>query len=202
MLAVSVIGMVPLIIIAEKYRRMKPVYLGSILAIGAAQFSLMAVHDTLWAVVPALIVFFTAFNVMEASLPSLISKIAPPTSKGTAMGVYSSSQFLGIFIGGTLGGWIMGHFSLPGVFFIAGCIALLWFGIAVSMPQPSYLSSYVLRVGRLRNEAADRLAEQLLSVHGVADAVVVADEGVAYLKVDSKLLDESALHKFAAEPGV
>ena len=117
------------------------------------------------------------------------------------MGVYSSSQFLGIFIGGTLGGWIMGHFSVPGVFFIAGCIALLWFGIAVSMPQPSYLSSYLLRVGRLQNEAADRLAEQLLTVHGVADAVVVADEGVAYLKVDSKLLDESALHKLAAEPG-
>jgi MFS family permease len=197
-LAVSVIGMVPLIIIAEKYRRMKPVYLGAILAISASQFGLMAVHGNLWAVVPALLVFFTAFNVMEASLPSLISKVAPPTSKGTAMGVYSSSQFLGIFIGGTLGGWSMGHFGLPAVFFLAGCIGLLWFLIAAGMPQPSYLSSKLLRVGQLQNEAADRLAEQLLSVHGVADAVVVADEGVAYLKVDSKELDEPALHKYAA----
>jgi len=197
-LAVSVIGMVPLIIIAEKYKRMKPVYLGAILALAAAQFTLMAVHNTLWAIVPALLVFFTAFNVMEASLPSLISKVAPPTSKGTAMGVYSSSQFFGIFIGGTLGGWFMGHFGLPAVFFMSGCIALIWFVIAVSMPKPSYLSSYLLRVGRLQNEAADRLAEQLLSVHGVADAVVVAEEGVAYLKVDSKLLDETALHKFGA----
>ena len=197
-LVVSVIGMVPLIIIAEKYRRMKPVYLGAILAIAASQFALMAAHDSLWAVVPILILFFTAFNLMEASLPSLISKAAPPTSKGTAMGVYSSSQFFGIFIGGTLGGWMMGHFGLAAVFAVAGGLALVWFGIAVTMPQPSYLSSYLLRVGRLANEEADRLAERLLSVQGVADAVVVADEGVAYLKVDSKELDEPALQKYAA----
>ncbi|MEJ2761788.1 MAG: MFS transporter, partial [Gammaproteobacteria bacterium] len=124
--------------------------------------------------------------------------MAVPLLVGGAMGVYSSSQFLGIFIGGTLGGWSMGHFGLPAVFFLAGCIGLLWFLIAAGMPQPSYLSSKLLRVGQLQNEAADRLAEQLLSVHGVADAVVVADEGVAYLKVDSKELDEPALHKYAA----
>jgi predicted MFS family arabinose efflux permease len=196
-LVISVIGMVPLIIIAEKYRRMKPVYLGAILAIAAAQFCLGAWHGSLWAVIPILIVFFTAFNLMEASLPSLISKAAPPTSKGTAMGVYSSSQFLGIFIGGTLGGWVQGHYGLAAVFALAGCIALIWFGIAVSMPQPSYLSSYLLRVGRLHSGEADRLAEQLLTVQGVADAVVVGDEGVAYLKVDSKELDVSALHRFS-----
>ena len=196
-LAVSVMAMVPLIIIAEKYRRMKPVYLGAILAIAAAQFCLAAWHGSLWAVTPALILFFTAFNLMEASLPSLISKAAPPTSKGTAMGVYSSSQFLGIFIGGTLGGWVQGHYGLAAVFALAGAIALAWFGIAAGMPRPSYLSSYLLRVGRLGNNDADRLAQELLSVNGVADAVVVGDEGVAYLKVDSKLLDESALHRFS-----
>jgi MFS family permease len=197
-LAVSIIGMVPLIIIAEKYRRIKPVFLGAIFAIAITQFGLTVMHDTLWVVTLAMAVFFTAFNTMEASLPSLISKVAPPTSKGTAMGIYSSSQFLGIFIGGSLGGWVQGHFGLAAVFAMAGCLALLWLGIAASMPQPSYLSSYLLRVGHLQNEAADRLAEQLLSVHGVADAVVVADEGVAYLKVDRKLLDETTLHKFAS----
>jgi len=196
-LAVSVFGMVPLIIIAEKYRRMKPVFIGSILAIAAAQFGLMAWHGSLWAVAPALVVFFTAFNLMEASLPSLISKVAPPTSKGTAMGVYSSSQFFGIFVGGTLGGWVQGHYGLPGVFGFAGCLALVWFGIATTMPQPSYLSSYLLRVGRLHSGDADRLAEKLLAVRGVADAVVVGEEGIAYLKVDSKQLDESALREFS-----
>ena len=96
-----------------------------------------------------------------------------------------------------LGGWVQGHYGLAAVFAMAGCIALIWFGIAITMPQPSYLSSYLLRVGRLQNEAADRLAEQLMSVQGVADAVVVGDEGVAYLKVDSKELDVSALHQFS-----
>ena len=196
-LAVSVIGMVPLIIIAEKHRRMKSIFLGAILAIAAAELGLALWHATLWAVVPALVLFFTAFNLMEASLPSLISKVAPPTSKGTAMGVYSSSQFFGIFVGGTLAGWLQGHYGLAAVFAFAGCVGLVWFGIAVSMPQPSYLSSYLLRVGRLQNGKAGDLAEQLMAVRGVADAVVVGEEGVAYLKIDRKELDEPALRKFS-----
>ncbi len=53
----------------------------------------------------ALVIFFSGFNVMEASLPSLITKAAPPDAKGTATGIYSSSQFLGIFVGGVVGGW-------------------------------------------------------------------------------------------------
>lgn len=197
-LIVSVIGMVPLIIIAEKYRRMKPVYVGAIAAIALSQFSLMELHGSLWVVIPALIVFFTAFNLMEASLPSLISKVAPPSSKGTAMGVYSSSQFLGIFVGGSLGGWMQGQFGLEGVFALAGCIAVVWFGIAATMAAPSYLSSYLLRVGKVGNGEADSLVQRLLSVPGVAEAVVVAEEGVAYLKVDSKALDEPALQQFSA----
>ena len=200
-LAVSVIGMVPLIIIAERHRHMKPVFLGSILAIAAAELGLTLWHATLWAVIPALILFFTAFNLMEASLPSLISKVAPPASKGTAMGVYSSSQFFGIFVGGTLAGWLQGHYGLASVFAFACCVGLVWFGIAVSMPQPSYLSSYLLRVGRLHDNKAGDLAEQLMAVRGVADAVVVGDEGVAYLKIDRNELDEPALRKFS-DPGV
>ncbi len=103
-LAAAVVLMVPFIILAEKRRKIKPVFLGAILALGGAELALMEWHHSLVAATAALIVFFTAFTLMEASLPSLISKVVPPDGKGTAMGVYSSSQFLGIFIGGTLGG--------------------------------------------------------------------------------------------------
>jgi MFS family permease len=103
-LLVSVAAMVPAIIVAEKYRRMKGVFVGAVAALVISQVMLCFGAGNLFALLMALVVFFSAFNVMEASLPSLISKVAPAEVKGTAMGVYSSLQFLGIFIGGIIGG--------------------------------------------------------------------------------------------------
>jgi predicted MFS family arabinose efflux permease len=111
-LLVSVAAMVPAIIVAEKYRRMKGVFVGAVAALVISQVMLYFGAGNLFALLMALVVFFSAFNVMEASLPSLISKVAPAEVKGTAMGVYSSLQFLGIFIGGIIGG--MAHHQRGG----------------------------------------------------------------------------------------
>ncbi len=197
-LLVSVVAMVPFIILAEKHHHMKGVFLGAVAALGVAELLLMQWHASLVAVTAALIVFFTAFTLMEATLPSLISKVAPPDSKGTAMGVYSSSQFLGIFIGGTAGGWFYGHGGLTEVFGFTAAAALVWLLVVATMQQPRYLNSYLLNVGEIDEAQADRLAQRLGAVRGVAQAVVVASEGVAYLKVDSGTLDEAALREFSA----
>jgi MFS family permease len=84
-----------------------------------------------------LFMFFTAFNFMEASLPSLISRIAPAQSKGTAMGIYSSSQFLGAFSGGVIGGALLGHYDVTGVFDGCAITAGLWLlaSIGIKFPQ-------------------------------------------------------------------
>src|SRR5689334_15776279 len=103
-LIVSVAAMVPPIIVAEKHRHMKAVFVGAVMTLVISQVMLYFGADNLFALLIALVVFFSAFNVMEASLPSLISKVAPPEVKGTAMGVYSSLQFHGVFIGGIVGG--------------------------------------------------------------------------------------------------
>ncbi|HKK13104.1 MAG TPA: MFS transporter [Gammaproteobacteria bacterium] len=192
-LLVSVFAMVPFIILAEKRRKMKQVFLGAILALGIAELILMEWHNSLVGVGVALTVFFTAFTLMEASLPSLISKVAPPASKGTAMGVYSSSQFFGIFIGGTVGGWMMGHHGLYGVFAFTAIVAGIWFLIAWTMKSPRYLNSYLLNVGPINERDAAHLATRLTQVQGVAEAAVVPEDGVAYLKVDGHALDEAAL---------
>ncbi|HEB80836.1 MAG TPA: MFS transporter, partial [Chromatiales bacterium] len=197
-LLVSVVAMVPFIILAEKRHHMKGVFLGAVAALGVAELLLMEWHASLVIVAAALIVFFTAFTLMEATLPSLISKVAPPDSKGTAMGVYSSSQFLGIFIGGTAGGWFYGHGGLAEVFGFTAAAALVWLLVVATMQQPRYLNSYLLNVGEIDETQADRLAQQLGAVRGVAQAVVAASEGVAYLKVDSETLDEAALREFSA----
>ncbi len=197
-LVVSMAAMIPLVIIAEKQRRLKPVFLGAILLLILTEFGLLTLHDTVLETAALLLVFFTAFNLLEATLPSLIAKLAPPDAKGTAMGVFSSSQFLGAFAGGALGGWLRGLFGLQGVFAFATLAALVWLLGAWTMKNPRYLSSYLLHVGVLDDAEARLLALRLNEVRGVAEAVVVAAEGVAYLKVDRRTLDEAALRKFTA----
>jgi MFS family permease len=124
--------------------------------------------------------------------------MAPPDAKGTAMGVYSSTQFLGAFIGGALGGWLHGVFGLDGIFAGAALAALLWFLVAYTMKNPRYLSSYLLNVGSVSEAEAQHIAIGLTRVRGVAEAVVIAADGVAYLKVDQHALDEAALREFSA----
>jgi len=114
------------------------------------------------------------------------------------MGVYSSSQFLGAFAGGALGGLLHGRVGLQGVFAFATLGALAWLLVAWTMRNPSYLSSYLLNVGALDEGQAWDLAARLTQVPGVAEAVVIAADGVAYLKVDRHALDEAALRAYAA----
>ncbi|HET9121914.1 MAG TPA: MFS transporter [Acidiferrobacteraceae bacterium] len=193
---VAFIAMVPLIIIAEKRRRMKAVLIGAVATLALCNIAYVLGAHSLAAMVAILIVFFTAFNVLEATLPSLVAKVAPAAQKGTAMGVYSTSQFLGIFLGGTVGGALYGRFGLGAVLIACAMLLTLWFLVAARMQEPRYLSSYVLSLGgapRLRQAAV--LQQALLQVTGVVEASVVEDEEVAYLKVDRALIDEDALRR-------
>ncbi|WP_018953706.1 MFS transporter [Thioalkalivibrio sulfidiphilus] len=190
-------AMVPFIIYAEKHRRMKPVFVGAIAVLGVAQLALAGNGGSMVWLVVALFVFFAAFNLLEASLPSLIAKMAPPDRKGTAMGVYSSTQFLGIFVGGAVGGLLHARYGVQGVFLLGALGTLIWLGLAMSMRRPRYLSSYVLNVGTLAEKEAESLAMKLTAVRGVAEAVVIGEEGMAYLKVERHALDEAALRRFA-----
>jgi len=147
----------------------------------------------------ALWFFFVAFNLLEATLPSLISKVAPAASKGTAMGVYSTSQFFGAFIGGVVGGWVQSHYGMPGVFWFSALAALLWWGVAWGMAPPNYLSSKLLRVGVMDAAQASELELQLSQIKGVGEVGVVAEEGVAYLKVDLQQIDLALLDEFSSE---
>ncbi|QQS53596.1 MAG: MFS transporter [Candidatus Competibacteraceae bacterium] len=194
----SMAAMVPFIIVAEKQRQLKPVFLGAILLLVLTEFGLLALHDSVLEISLLMLAFFTGFNLLEATLPSLIAKMAPPDAKGTAMGVYSSSQFLGAFAGGALGGLLHGRYGLQSVFAFATLGALAWLLVAWTMRNPSPLSSYLLNVGALDEVEAWDLAARLTQVPGVAEAVVIAADGVAYLKVDRRALDEAALRAYAA----
>ncbi len=201
-LLLSVAVMVPAIIAAEKYRRMKAVFVAAVAALAASQFMLVAGKDNVYVLLVAITLFFAGFNVMEASLPSLVTKTAPPAAKGTATGIYSSLQFFGIFIGGVVGGWVNQTVGSGGVFAMSGGIALLWLLIAATMRQPSYLTTRLMRIEGGRAFDAVELAAKLRRVPGVAEAVVIAEERIAYLKIDSRGFDAAMAQSLIGPRGL
>ena len=196
----SIAAMVPFVIIAERRGQMKPVFLGAVALLMLAQIALGGLSGSFWGFVFALWMFFTAFNLLEATLPSLVSKVAPVDAKGTAMGVYSTSQFAGAFCGGLVGGWMHQQFGIQAVFAAGTLAALLWLLFASGMTKPGRYSSRLVHIGGLRGGSGTDLVERLRKVPGVIEAVVVAEEGVAYLKVDRDSLDDVALDEIVARP--
>jgi MFS family permease len=189
MLLLSVVAMLPAIVVAEKQRRMKSVFVAMVAALVVSQMMLYFAAANLFVLLAALIVFFSAFNVMEAILPSLITKTAPADAKGTAMGLYSSLQFFGIFVGGIVGGVAHQHGGIAAVFALTAAIALIWLFTAATMAQPSYLTTRLLPIAGATAVDAEDLAARLRQVPGVAEAVVIGEEKLAYLKVDAKSFD-------------
>jgi MFS family permease len=197
---VSIAAMVPFVILAERGGRLKVVFLIAVLGLALAQFALGAQILSFWGFVAALVGFFIAFNLLEAVLPSLVSKVAPVDAKGTAMGVYSTSQFSGAFAGGVIGGWVHQEYGLQSVFFAGAVVSIVWLLLASGMRQPGRYHSRLVNLEAVREPPSGDLAAKLRGVPGVVEAVVVADEGVAYLKVDRDRLDDRALDEIVARP--
>jgi predicted MFS family arabinose efflux permease len=125
--------MAPAIIIGERTQTSGAFFKGAVLMLVVSQTGYFFWHNTLVALAFMLLVFFTAFNYLEASLPSLISTMSSKNSKGTALGVYASSQFIGTFTGGLIGGIIHEHFGLSAVFIFGGIMTLIWF-LVIMLP--------------------------------------------------------------------
>src|SRR5690606_34687344 len=135
-LLIGFVGMVPFIIYGEKKRQMRRVLVGAVGVLLLCELFFWQFGHGLLTLVIGMVIFFTAFNLLEASLPSLISKVAPAGGKGTAMGVYSTSQFLGAGLGGVLGGWLYEIGGLDLVFAICAALAALWLLVVRSMREP------------------------------------------------------------------
>ncbi len=192
-LVTSMAVIVPFVIIAEKHRKMKPVFIGAVAAVCVANIGLFFFNSTLFALVAGLWVFFCGFNLLEATLPSLISKTAPGDMKGTAMGAYSSSQFMGAFIGGTAGGWIYGEWGASYVFLLCACAAATWLIVALFMNPPQYLANLLLSTEEISTDKLDSFLAHVAGVDGVANVTLQGSEQVVYLKVDNKALDKEKL---------
>lgn len=200
-LVAALLLMLPLIVYAEGRGRLKPIAAGAILALAAAALAVGLAPADLIGLAIVLAVFFGAVTFMEALLPSLVSRMARPEERGTALGVYSTSQFLGIFVGGALGGALQGVFGILGLCAFVAALGLLWLPLFATLASPRRLASRMLAVAVSGDAAARRLARELEAVPGVAEAAVFADEGAASLRVDRQRLDETALRSALASAG-
>lgn len=196
-LVLSMVAVSPFIFLAEKKQHIKQLLIVAIALIALTQLAFVEFAASFAGLVFLLWLFFTAFNLLEALLPSLVSKLAPAAHKGTAMGAYSTSQFIGVFLGGLGGGWCVSQWGNESVFLMNMILALVWLALVWRMPQPDYHSSYLLNVGVMDEQQAKQMVTQLTGVTGVVEALVIATEGVAYLKVDLEKLDEDALAAYS-----
>ena len=189
LLVISLFFAFPSIVLAEKYRKMRGIFLtaigGIILGLGILIFGFVSKYILL----TGLGLFFIAFNVMEALLPSWLSKAAPIQSKATAMGVNASSQFLGAFFGGVTGGQLLLLNNTALGWSILTGLAIVWLLISFGLAQPRYLSSMVLRLPE--HKQTDEWTSQLLAIRGIEEVVVMSDQQVAYVKVDKQQIDDA-----------
>ncbi len=129
---VSLAGTIPLILVTERGGRSLPVFVFAVLLVSLAQGLLGFDHAELWPVLAAFTLFFAAFNYLEARLPALLTLAAPGTDRGAALGIFATAQFLGAFGGGALGGVLLGHFGLSGVFLGSAVVAAAWAAVAMA----------------------------------------------------------------------
>ncbi|WP_427551560.1 MFS transporter [Methylomonas sp. MS20] len=195
-LVTSMAGIIPFVIIAEKKRKMKGVFLAAISTLLVANLGFVLLHGELIGLIACLWIFFCGFNLLEATLPSLISKTAPGDLKGTAMGIYSSAQFIGAFLGGAAGGWLYGEFGPASVFLFSAAIAASWILIAWFMAPPRYWANLLLPLKNVSPEQSGEFSKQLLTIAGVEEVRLHFEEQAAYLKVDSQRLNKDDLNQF------
>ncbi|OWY40646.1 MFS transporter [Xenophilus sp. AP218F] len=197
-LPVTVIGfllMVPAIIYGEKKARLKQVFVGAIALMTAAQAGMALALNSFWMIAGWLALYFIAFNILEATLPSLISKIAPADAKGTAIGVYNTAQSFGLFLGAAAGGWLYTHFGPTGVFAFTSALMLSWLVWSFGMQPPKAVRSVMYHIGDSWQGDAAALSRQLAAVDGVSEAIVLQEDRVAYLKVSQQSWDETEVKR-------
>lgn len=177
----------PFIIIAEKKRKMRQVFLGAIALMTLSLVILALGSQVGIGIILGLLLYFMGFNLLEATIPSWISKRAPVANKATAMGISSSSQFFGAFVGGAMGGLLLSQSSLVAWGILAAIMAVSLL-LILPIADPPYLSSTTVTIPK--DIDIQEWSRQMLNISGVDELVVMAKEQVAYLKLDKTQLTD------------
>jgi MFS family permease len=169
---------------AERKQQIKFYFLSSIIALAMAELLLWLTPNSMMLTAISLGLFFAGFSLLEAFLPSLISRAAPASRKGSALGIYSCAQFFGIFVGGALGGWLFGIYSFAGVYLFCLILSLFWLALSWLMQPPRHLVTQMLRLLPAQHQNWHLYAKKLHVIPGMVEVTFIAEDGVAYLKME------------------
>ena len=186
----SFVLMLPAVMGQARGRLLNVYFAGSVALLLCAHLALPWLTGRVWTLALFLLLFFTPFNILEALLPSLTSRLAPPGAKGAAIGVYSSIQFFGTFVGAAGGGFIYQRWGVSGVVIADAVLLVMWLMVAGSMRVQEAFSTRKYTLPPLDTRQAETLSARLRALPGVHEVLVVAAESTAYLKVDSSGFDD------------
>ena len=191
----SFVAMLPFVYLFGKGNWSAPLLQAGVLVLGVSLY-LLSTDQALPGLLLALGLFFLAFNFLEATLPVQLSKTVRAGFRGTAMGVYSSSQFAGIFAGGLIGGLLISMQDISLMLIVNGGVCLFWFIILLRIQSQHKWESRTLEYEESKGWTAKEIAEQLSSTPGVEDLVIIPEQRLIYLKVDSSCFDDAKLAEF------
>jgi len=186
-LLLSFLLIIPMLIIAARKEKNRQFYLFAITLMAVSLLVMAFTEHSLTIMFLSILLYFTAFNFLEASLPAFISMLAPAGAKGSAMGIYSTYQFLGAFFGGILGGISYKLLGSSGLFLFLTCLMLIWLFISWGMHNPSKIRTHTLTAIIKDEHHATQLTEQLIKLEGVLEVVIIIEEQTAYIKVNNKI---------------
>jgi len=185
-MVVSFLLMVPGIIVAEKKHQHAKVMGLAISFILLSQLIWFGFNQS-WALIAGLLIFFIGFNFMESMLPSMVSRFAPVAGKGTAMGVYSTSQFMGSFLGGALTG-VIGEYLGGGYVFISGSIIVaIW--LIINRGQQNAPAMTGLSIELPHSGIKQEKLTELLRQEGIEEAMLMETDNMLYIRIDTQKLD-------------
>ena len=182
--------MIPAIIVGEKKNLLKQVFIGAVALMLVAQLCFAGLIGSFWGVIFSLFAYFVAFNTLEASLPSLISKLAPAAAKGTAMGVYNTSQSLGAAVGSLVGGYLSHHYGFAAVFIFCAALMGIWLLASFSMKTPPAVRTKMYHLGETSETRAATLTQAISALPYVHEAVAIAKEGMLIVKIKTKIISD------------
>ena len=200
----SILAIVPMILLSSKKQMLKTFFLGSIILLILVQYLFINWSDNKQNIMIILLIYFVGFNFLEATLPSLISRLSPKNLKGLVLGAYNTSQSLGIFMGGILGGFIASRYGNQAIFIVSALFLLIWLFTMIKFIFPANRKDLVLKINPkfflLPKSFTDEIYKKINRLEFVEETLIFPSESYIIIKSKNDLtLDQKKIIKILGE---
>ena len=200
----SMLAIIPMIILSSKKKMLRSFFLINVFLLIFVQYLFMNWSDSKQTIMITLLIYFIAFNFLEATLPSLISRLSPKNLKGLVLGAYNTSQSLGIFVGGILGGFIATQYNDHAIFVLSGVLLAGWLALMIRFIFPSSKNDMVIKLNPEFFNQSDKSKNMIFSkiqrLDFVDEALIFPNESYIIIKLKNNVnFDNNKVMKILGE---